>query len=546
MSPAVAIESDINNEESVKQKEGRVEVLFAEGKRAYIIGDLATASDKLGEASKLVVELHGDFAIECFDPLFYYGKAMLELASVEDRVFTNALPKEEADDDEEDDEIEEQDQQLVGDPNELREDEQAEIIEKVAEALEENMAALEKRQLPAEPPIANDEDKQSCEGISHIKGKQSNKDGHTEQDKKDEGSEQKSEMNGNDVEKIRNGAEEESEKTGGEATGEEEDRCEADENEGNLKSTTSEGNGIAEHPLKGDAETSGRVDNVDTNEEGNLKDANSENGENAGPMEEVDEDGTGKNEGSKDEESLQDEESDGEGDAQDNDVEYIQIAWEALEVARTICENHIEVDGWKEKKADVLLALCECSVQNANYKQAIDDVDTCIELLRSISEPNDRRIAEAFFQKARTYALDKQFDNAAENFSTVKELLESRLASMEKELKEQPDEEKKATIQKEVNDLKGLIPEVQVKIDDSRESAKNAALLAEEKTLGGTAKLEHGTSTTSVGVTDITGLVRKKTTKRTAEGDGENAVEKMKRAKCVVDDSVKASEVNIQ
>lgn len=37
------------------------------------------------------------------------------------------------------------------------EDEQAEIIEKVAEALEENMAALEKRQLPAEPPIANDE-----------------------------------------------------------------------------------------------------------------------------------------------------------------------------------------------------------------------------------------------------------------------------------------------------------------------------------------------------------------------------------------------------
>lgn len=31
-----------------------MEVLFAEGKRAYIIGDLATASDKLGEASKLV------------------------------------------------------------------------------------------------------------------------------------------------------------------------------------------------------------------------------------------------------------------------------------------------------------------------------------------------------------------------------------------------------------------------------------------------------------------------------------------------------------
>lgn len=52
------------------------------------------------------------------------------------------------------------------------------------------------------------------------------------------------------------------------------------------------------------------------------------------------------------------------------------------------------------------------------------------------------------------------------------------VASMEKELKEQLDEEKKATIQKEVNDLKGLIPEVQVKIDDSRESAKNAALVS--------------------------------------------------------------------
>uniref|UniRef100_A0A915BXV9 Tetratricopeptide SHNi-TPR domain-containing protein n=1 Tax=Parascaris univalens TaxID=6257 RepID=A0A915BXV9_PARUN len=528
-----------NSEESVKQKEGRVGVLVAEGKRAYIIGDLETASDKLGEASKLIVELRGDFAIECFEPLFYYGKVMLELASIEDRVFTNALPKEEADDDEEDGEMQEQDQRLFGDPKELR--------EKVAEALEENMAALENRQLPEETLITSDEGKQSCEGISQIGEKQSSEDDHSEQDKKDEGSEQKRETNGNEIgEGTRNAVEDKTEKTDGEATREQENKCEAVGNEGNLKSTTNEGNGIAEPSLEYDAGMSGKDDKVGTGEEGNLKDANSENDENAEPVEEVNEDEARKNEGNKDEECLQDEESDEEGYAQDSDVEYIQIAWEALEVARTICENHIEMDGWKEKKADVLLALCECSVQNANYKQAIDDVDTCIELLRSTSESNDRRIAEAFFQKARTYALDKQFDNAAENFSTVKELLESRLASMEKELKEQSDEEKKATIQKEVNDLKGLIPEVQVKIADSRESAKNAALLAEEKKLEGTATLERGTSPASVGVTDITELVRKKTIKRAAEGDEEGAVEKMKRAKCAVDEGVKASEVNIQ
>lgn len=89
--------------------------------------------------------------------------------------------------------------------------------------------------------------------------------------------------------------------------------------------------------------------------------------------------------------------------------------------------RHLDEEGWKEKKVEVLLELVDCATDDENYMQAIVDSDTCITLMKSIFEENDRRIAQAYFLKARAYSLSKDFQNAAKIFEKSKAVLQSRL-----------------------------------------------------------------------------------------------------------------------
>ncbi|VDM40160.1 unnamed protein product [Toxocara canis] len=544
MTPAVVVDNCVNEEESMQSKKERMDSLFADGKRAYIVGDLATASDKLGEASGLAVELYGEFALEAFYPHYYYGKTMLEMASVEDQVFTNALQnttKTDEDGEEEDEGMEEKPVgELIGNPEELNgnavaakdrnmklcsfhgtagtpsgaEREQEEIAEKVAGALEENAATLERRQLPTEPKDASDQEKQGAESVSPAKDKQPK----------------------------------------------EEQNAEIEDEKGlNLSGTSSEGteDGLRVDEIAGaDEAAKGAVEADEAIEEGGEErdDSISEKVDNKTNRKHVEIEGDVRQaaveDGERREESVQEDEIDKaeDSDAQDDEIEPVQLAWEALEVARTICDKHIDEEGWKEKKADVLLALGECSIQNASYKQAMEDITLCVEMYKSACEPSDRRIAEACFQKARVYALDEQFEMAAETYTTVKQLLESRLVLTEKELAEASDAEKKRAVQKEMDSLKDLIPEIQIKIDDSRESALNAEqarTAKREKAIENGTKLSDSTSNVTEGADDITKLVRKKAVKRAAGADEPIVEEQNKKAKCVAEEMVNGQKTTI-
>ena len=46
------------------------------------------------------------------------------------------------------------------------------------------------------------------------------------------------------------------------------------------------------------------------------------------------------------------------------------------------------------KKADVLLLLGDVSIEDENYKQAIDDLAVCLDIQHKIFAADDRRIAE--------------------------------------------------------------------------------------------------------------------------------------------------------
>ncbi|MCP9261808.1 hypothetical protein DINM_005131 [Dirofilaria immitis] len=142
------------------------------------------------------------------------------------------------------------------------------------------------------------------------------------------------------------------------------------------------------------------------------------------------------------EDGISEENDSKDGSSEAGDVEYLQLAWENLEVARAICDKHLEEEGWKEKKIEVLLDLTDCSTDAENYKQAIDDIDACIILMESIFDEVDRRIAQAYFIKGRTHNLARDFGNAAKVFKKSKQILEVRLAKLEIRLEHENDEEK--------------------------------------------------------------------------------------------------------
>uniref|UniRef100_A0A1I8EFU6 Tetratricopeptide SHNi-TPR domain-containing protein n=1 Tax=Wuchereria bancrofti TaxID=6293 RepID=A0A1I8EFU6_WUCBA len=452
------------NDESVEKKdEGdvvRFQTLLAEGKQAYISGKFKEAEIKLGEAAELSVNIYGYFAIPTFDPHLYYGKTLLELARLEDGVFSNALQGIAATDEEACKQQNEKDGSIE-EMKSLTEKKIAEITEKIGNALEENADVLKGRiacchENGTDIHVDNNETNITMENDgSNMEKEQMKRCCAVESDK----DEDENETMDYKEEKNKSGGKNEDEKTENENKGS--DGAEDEEEDGKLGE-------------------SGKDDILAVDDKGSS-------------------------------------------DA--GDVEYLQLAWENLEVARTICDKHLEEEGWKEKKVEVLLDLADCSTDAENYKQAIDDIDACILLTESIFGEVDRRVAQAYFVKGRTHNLAKDFGNAAKVFGKSKEILETKLAKLEAQLAHQSEEEAEI-IKKEIDELKFLLPEIQVKIDDSLESARS---LTKENVVMEDNKEEvlYKSSIKGMPVDDVSNLVRKKL-KRSTEDEAERKTKRTK------------------
>jgi len=90
--------------------------LVAAGKRNLLVQDYHAAESSLSQACEMFAKHYGETSIECAEPSFLYGKALLELARLEAGVINNGLDgdeseeqnstEEEGDEDEEGDEAE--------------------------------------------------------------------------------------------------------------------------------------------------------------------------------------------------------------------------------------------------------------------------------------------------------------------------------------------------------------------------------------------------------------------------------------------------------
>ncbi|XP_019356929.1 PREDICTED: nuclear autoantigenic sperm protein isoform X2 [Gavialis gangeticus] len=215
-------------------------------------------------------------------------------------------------------------------------------------------------------------------------------------------------------------------------------------------------------------------------------------------------------------------------ESEEDEVGNLELAWDMLELAKVIYKRQ-ETKEAQLLAAQAHLKLGEVSVESENYVQAIEEFQACLTLQQKYLEVHDRLLAETHYQLALAYHYNSQFNEAVLQFSKSVEVIDKRLVMLTERIKKAGGS---AQDEKEIEELKGLLPEIKEKIDDSKESQRSAGVaeLALKATLvsGTTSGFTQSGGSVSASpipvrkpadgasqcVSDISHLVRKKTEKR--------------------------------
>jgi len=170
----------------------------------------------------------------------------------------------------------------------------------------------------------------------------------------------------------------------------------------------------------------------------------------------------------------------GEEKKDDDDPSNLQLAWEMLELAKVVYTKQIE-SGDLENKAQIEERLCstiislgEVSIENENYAQAVEDLKAC--LSKQDSLPNDSRIvAETHYQLGVARGYNNQFEDAVSSLNTAIKILKERVKNLKESSSVSDD------VQKEIAELETLIPEIEEKIDDTKNMEKESMKKKEEQ-----------------------------------------------------------------
>ncbi|XP_056247722.1 histone-binding protein N1/N2-like [Seriola aureovittata] len=397
--------------------------LIGEGKKHLVMGKVVEALSPLQEACGILAKKYGDTADECGEAFFWCGKALLDLARMENSVLGNALegvPEEEEEADEEK-------------PKDSKVESTENIDEKTRDELRVQVydAMAEKKNEDAEKK--NEDAEKKNEDAEKAEGKQSE-----DAEKSD------------DAEKAEAGKEQKVAKE----EGGEKKKSEADESKS--------------------AENEEKKENEETEKESKEKDSADKT--EAGEEGEEEEDSDAEMEGDTEEQG----EGDGaaEKDSDDEEVGNLQLAWEMLEVAKVIYKR-------KETKDDQLMAaqahlkLGEVSSESGNYTQALEDFQECLKLQVKHLDSNSRLLAETHYQLGLTYSLNLQYSQAIEELNSSISVIKSRLDKLQELLDKAEGPEALPDERKEMEELKALLPEIQEKVEDATEGQKMVTTASE-------------------------------------------------------------------
>merc|ERR1711915_900350 len=305
------------------------------------------------------------------------------------------------------------------DPSKLSDQEKNEVTDNVSEALEENFKDLEEKKKASE--------EKKDEKMEEGKNNEAPKDGEEKKDveaPKDDDKKVEDSSKDKDEEKV-------------------ESTTEAEEGDEGKKESEAEG--------KKESEATEEKTEDEAMEEDGTEDEEADGEESADEkMEETTEEADKKDE---------------------EEPSNLQLAWEMLELAKVVYTKQLEIaeeadkSPLLEKLCSTMLTLGEVSIENENYKQAVEDIQECLK--KEEPMPKDARIiAETHYQLGVAQGFNARHDEAVESLMSAITIIQERIKNMEKL---ETDEAKK-----EVTELKALVPEIEEKINDTKDMKKEA------------------------------------------------------------------------
>lgn len=397
--------------------------VFQTGKKNLFLNKYDESVNNIGDACKIYSAKFGEMDSQCAEIYFFYGRALLELARVENTVLGNAL------DGVPEDETPINDSRY-GNPDDVAEDEQDDITEKVIDAL--------------------------CE------------------ERKPETTTEATTTTATPVEEATKTTTATEEQAKTEITPAVVVAAVVEEAKV-LEATKVEVVKVEEAKV---LEATKVEEKVETTEE-KAKTEEGEEGEDSEDEEDEEE--------VEGDDLTKSEEQEAKEDAEFEDISNLQRAWEMFELAKVVYTQHFDNDlVFKNKRiAECLLKLGEISIEQEIYEQAITDISESIRIQEEQKENRDERmLAESFYQLGLCQQFNNMYKEANETYQKSSNILQLTIEKLKGKIELiKDDKEQEAeynSLKEEVTELEALLPEMICKLEECNEQGEKSLLLIKE------------------------------------------------------------------
>lgn len=164
-------------------------------------------------------------------------------------------------------------------------------------------------------------------------------------------------------------------------------------------------------------------------------------------------------------------------DAENEEATTIEIAWEVLCLAKRLFMTDESMEG-RLKLAETLQKLGEISIEWDNNDNAVSILDECLTIRKAILSPEDRLIALTYYNLGLAHSFKSEIQNANENFQNAINVIEKRIESLNKDLEKArlgQDTVAASTCEREINELKEILPDITMRMDDSKEDESTSS-----------------------------------------------------------------------
>jgi nuclear autoantigenic sperm protein len=170
-------------------------------------------------------------------------------------------------------------------------------------------------------------------------------------------------------------------------------------------------------------------------------------------------------------------EKDKDEDVENEEATTIEIAWEVLCLAKRLFMTDESLDG-RLKLAETLQKLGEISIEWDNNDNAVSILEECLNIRKAILPPEDRLIALTYYNLGLAHSFKSDIANANENFQNAINVIEKRIETLNKDLEKAKTGQDTIAIssyEREINELKELLPDINMRMDDSKEDVSNSS-----------------------------------------------------------------------